>query len=74
MEISQNNIGYFPQMPICDKASVVELNSDFSLPDYQPEIRRLLSSRAIVLPQHEYISNGNVEISGEINYKITYIF
>ena len=73
MEISQNNIGYFPQMPICDKASVVELNSDFSLPDYQPEIRRLLSSRAIVLPQHEYISNGNAEISGEINYKITYL-
>lgn len=73
MDNSQNNIGYFPQMPVCDKHSSVELNSDFSLPDYQPEIRRLLSSRAIILPQSEYIGNGNAEASGEINYKITYL-
>ena len=73
MENSQNNIGYFPQMPVCDKHSAVELNSDFSLPDYQPEIRRLLSTRVVFLPHNEYIGNGNAEISGEINYKITYL-
>ena len=73
MDISQNNIGYFPQMLICDKHSSVELNSDFTLPDYQPEIRRLLSSRAIILPQSEFIGNGNAEIQGEISYKITYL-
>ncbi len=73
MENSQNNIGYFPQMPVCDKHSSVELNSDFSLPDYQPEIRRLLSTRVVFLPHNEYIGNGNAEISGDINYKITYL-
>ena len=73
MDISQNNIGYFPQMLICDKHSSVELNSDFTLPDYQPEIRRLLSSRAIILPQSEFIGNGNAEIQGDISYKITYL-
>lgn len=73
MENSQNNIGYFPQMLICDKHSSVELNSDFTLPDYQPEIRRLLLTKATILPQSEYIGNGNAEINGEINYKITYL-
>lgn len=73
MDTSQNNIGFFPQMPICNKHSAIELNSDFTLPDYQPEIRRLLSTRAIILPHSEYIGNGNAEISGEINYKITYL-
>ena len=73
MENSQNNIGYFPQMPVCDKHSSVELNSDFSLPDYQTEIRRLLSTRIIFPPQNEHIGNGNAEISGEIHYKITYL-
>ncbi len=73
MDISQNNIGYFPQMLICDKYSSVELNSDFTLPDYQPEIRKLLSTRAVILPQSEFLSNGNAEIQGEVNYKITYL-
>lgn len=73
MDISQNNIGYFPQMPICDKHTTVELNSDFSLPDYQPEIRRLLTTRALILPQSEYVGNGNAEIQGEVSYKITYL-
>ena len=73
MDNSQNNIGYFPQMLICDKHSSVELNSDFTLPDYQPEIRRLLTSRAVILPQSEFLGNGNAEIQGDINYKITYL-
>ncbi len=73
MDISQNNIGYFPQMLICDKHSSVELNSDFTLPDYQPEIRKMLSTRAIILPQSEFLGNGNAEIQGEVNYKITYL-
>ena len=73
MDNSQNNIGYFPQMPLCDKHLSVELNSDFTLPDYQPEIRKLLSTRAIILPQSEYLGNGNADIQGEICYKITYL-
>ena len=73
MENSQNSIGFFPQMLICDKHSSVELNSDFTLPDYQPEIRRLLLTKANILPQSEYLGNGNAEISGEIIYKIIYL-
>lgn len=73
MDNSQNNIGLFPKMPICDKHSSVDLNSDYTLPDYQPEIRRLLSTKVIILPHGEYIGNGSVEINGEVNYKILYL-
>lgn len=68
-----NQTGYIPQMPICEKSSSVEVNSDFSLPDYQPEIRRLLSTRVNVLPPSEYIGNDSAEFSGEIIYRILYI-
>lgn len=70
---SQNNLGYFPQMPVCDKHLSVELNSDFTLPDYQPEIRRLLSTRVSVMPPSEYIGNGSADLSGEVSYKILYL-
>lgn len=73
MENSQNNIGYFPQMPVGDKHLSAELNSDFSLPDYQPEIRRLLSTRATILPPSEYADNGRSSFEGEVVYKILYL-
>ncbi len=73
MENFQSNIGYFPQMPVCDKHLSVEVNSDFSLPDYKSEIRRLLWTRVNVLPPSEYIGNGSAELSGEIVCKILYL-
>ena len=60
-------------MPVCDKHLHVELNSDFSLPDYKSEIRRLLWTRACVIPPSEYVGNGSATLSGEIQYKILYL-
>lgn len=73
MNNSNNNIGYFPQMPVCDKHFFTDLSADFSLPDYQPEIKRLLSTRISILPPSEYIGNGNASLSGEVNYYILYL-
>lgn len=73
MDFSQNQLGYFPQMPVCDKRMTVELNSDFSLPDYNSEIRRLLLCRAYVKPESEYIGNSNAEIRGEVLYRVLYL-
>ena len=67
-----NQTGFISQSPVSQKSSFVELSSDFSLPDYQPEIRRLLSTRVNVLPPSEYIGNDNAEFSGEIIYRILY--
>lgn len=76
MDISQNSksdIGYFPQACVCDEGDSVELGADFSLPDYQPEIRRLLSSRAYLAPPSEYVGNSSSQIDGDVIYKILYL-
>ena len=38
------------QLPLCDKTVTSEVAGDFSLPDYQPEIKRLLRVSATVQP------------------------
>ena len=73
MNSSQNELGYFSQMPVCDKHLSSELNSDFTLPDYKCEIRRLLSVKATVVPPNEYVSNASAQLDGDILYKILYL-
>ena len=70
---SINQTGYVSQLPVCEKSVSVEVSSDFSLPDYQPEIRRLLSTRVSVLPPSDYVGNDNAEFSGELSYHILYV-
>ncbi len=60
------------QSRICDRRIVTELSSDFSLPDYQPEIKRLLRVQATVSPTDKYIGAGSAEFSGTVDYKILY--
>lgn len=60
------------QATVCDRQIVTELTSDFSLPDYQPEIKRLLRVRATVLPPDKYVGAGSAEISGTVDYSILY--
>ena len=60
------------QVPICDRQLLSEITSDFSLPDYQPEIKRLLRVRATVLPADTYVGTPSAELSGRIEYSILY--
>ncbi len=60
------------QAPVCNRQMGVELSSDFSLSDYQPEIKRLLRVRAIASPPDKYIGVGNAEFSGAVDYCILY--
>ena len=64
--------GMCVELPICDRQAVTEVAFDFSLPDYQPEIKRLLRVRATVLPADKYIGTPNAELSGRIEYAIHY--
>lgn len=73
MENMQSNIGFFPFTPVCDRRLSTEVANDFTLPDYKSEIKRLLCSKAHVIPSSEYIGNGNTEICGEILYTILYL-
>ncbi len=60
------------QSPMGDRQIVTELAEDFSLPDYQPEIKRLLRVKATVSPADKYIGAGSAECSGTVDYCILY--
>lgn len=67
--------GWMPaeiQAPIGDRTVITELSEEFSLPDYQPEMKRLLRVRATVLPSDQYVGAGSVECAGRIDYNILY--
>lgn len=70
--IKENRGGIRVQAPICDRQIVSELSADFSLPDYQPEIKRLLRVSATVMPADRYIGAGNAEFSGTVDYNVLY--
>ena len=56
-----------------DKNIVSELSNDFSLPDYQPEIKRLLRVTASMLPPSKYFGAGEAEFAGNIDYYALYM-
>lgn len=53
-----------------------DVNEEFSLPDYVPEIRRLLNVKAQVLPESKYISDKGehsfLEFGGVVTYLLIY--
>ncbi len=57
---------------MCDRTVVSDLSGDFTLSDYQPEIKRLLRVKATVSPADKYIGVGTAELSGTVDYAILY--
>ena len=57
---------------VCDKKESAELSEEFTLPDYQPEINKLLKIDAVLTPPVQYIGSGKVELSGSICYDVLY--
>ncbi len=60
------------QEAIANRQILTELSCDFSLPDYQPEVKRLLRVRATATPPDKYIGAGSAEFSGRVDYSILY--
>lgn len=73
MENTRMETGYFPQMPVCDRSSESEVVSELSLPDYQPEIRRLLDTRVNILSEGEFLSGTGAEMRSELVFRILYL-
>ncbi len=61
------------QIPLGEKILTAEVNGDYSLPDYQPEIKRLLRITASVLPPARYAASGNIDLSGTVDYFVLYM-
>ena len=52
---------------------ITELSSDFTLPDYYPEIRKLLRIDTSISPSNRYIGGGSAEFSGKVDYEMIYV-
>ena len=49
-----------------------ENSCEYLLPDYMGDIRKVLMSRARVIPGGKFVSDGAVEVSGTVEYEVTY--
>ena len=53
-----------------------EVSEEFTLPDYVPEVRRVLNTRAKALPEGKFMSesgaNTSLELDGTVTYSIIY--
>ncbi len=58
---------------LCDRVATCEVSGDYTLPDYQPEIRRLLWIKPTVLPPAKYVGGGQAELNGTVDYQLLYI-
>ena len=73
MEMNQKRAsGGYMQVPILDKTVTSEISGDFTLPDYQPDIKRLLRVTANVLPPATYVGNHQAEFEGSVDYYVLY--
>ena len=64
-----------------DNVSVLKLDTsfgheearDFSLPDYMPEIKRLLYVSATALPEGKFLNGNALELDGTLSYNAVYV-
>ncbi len=70
--MDKNGSSSYIQIPISERRVVSELSGDFVLPDYQPEIKRLLKINAAALPPSKYIGDSEAELTGNIDYYVLY--
>lgn len=50
-----------------------ESAEDFTLPDYMPEIRRVLSVEATPLPESRFLTGAALEFGGTVIYSVLYV-
>lgn len=61
------------QINFLRKNVTTELSSDFTLPDYYPEIRKVLCITARLSPISRYVGGSNIEFSGRADYDMVYV-
>ena len=60
------------QATVGERTVLTELGQEFTLPDYQPEIKRLIRVKATVLPADKYVGGLSAECTGTVDYQILY--
>jgi len=50
-----------------------DVSEEFSLPEYEPEIKKILRVSARVLPAGKYVGSGRAEFAGTVAYGLIYV-
>ena len=61
------------QVPFPVQNLTTEVAGDFTLPDYQPEIKRLLRIGVNLLPPNRFFGGGSTEMTGMLDYFVLYV-
>ena len=56
-----------------DTGTTMEVSEDFTVPDYQPEIRRVVGVRGIALIDGKYLTGDELEADGSVTYTVAYL-
>jgi len=70
--INERENGFFT-VGLCERSLGTELCTDFTLADYQSEIRRVLNVSAVPLPPAKYVGADAVEFNGIVDYQLLYV-
>ena len=82
MENKDTNLSFdtqkeLPLLRIYESEGVGEVSEEFSLPDYVPEVRRILTVRASALPESKYLNDTGspicLELGGTVAYSVIYL-
>lgn len=57
---------------VCPEPIVCEAAGEYTLPDYRPEIRKILHLRAAAMPAGHYQNGGRAEFAGTVPHTILY--
>ncbi|MBQ4067574.1 MAG: DUF3794 domain-containing protein [Clostridia bacterium] len=73
MSISKIELGAGVARRVLDVTQSEEVSGELTMPDYYPEIRRIVSVTASPLPDSAYISNEEIEVGGTVAFDVLYI-
>ncbi len=60
-------------LPVYEEERLKEAGDDFILPDYLPDIRKIVATFPTATVKGRFIGSGTLEYEGEVSYKILYI-
>lgn len=64
--------GQLVERDVCGETVCCEAVGEYTLPDYQPEIRKILHIRAAVLPSGKYMGGAKAEFAGTVAHTVLY--
>lgn len=60
-------------MPMCQRVVNSDISEDFTLPDYYPEIRRVLYVKEDIPVPARFTSGNKIDVNGVVDYTLVYV-